>query len=42
MVVRFVNKIDQFTMEIEDEKCKEREKIILKQGIAWVGLICAI
>lgn len=44
MIVRFVNKVDNQlnVMEIEDDLSKEREKIIIKQGIVYVGLICAI
>ena len=44
MVVRFVNKIDNQlnVMEIEDDISKQREKIVVKQGIVYIGLICAI
>ena len=44
MVVRFVNKVENQpnVMEIEDDLSKEREKIVVRQGIAYVGLICAI
>lgn len=44
MVVRFVCKIENQpnVMEIEDEVSKERERIVIRQGIVYVGLICAI
>ena len=43
MIVRFVNKLEtQGIMEMEDQNCKEREKIHVKNGVVWVGLICAI
>lgn len=43
MVVRFVNKLDNHNiMEIEDDVSKDREKIVVKNGIAYIGLICAI
>jgi hypothetical protein len=40
MVVRFVSKEDKGLMTIEDET--GREKIAIKNGIVWVGMITCI
>jgi hypothetical protein len=44
MVVRFIGKLDKdkgSIMYIEDEK-SQREAIFIKQGIVWIGMICAV